>query len=139
MSTNIFIDKSLKPTEHDLSEILGASYKYWNEIKKSLRNEYGDLVKEWKYYGQKYGWSLKLFYKKRNLFFFTVYGKYFRIGFVFSDKAVSAIEKSDLPKSMIEELRVAKKYVEGRGLSIEVKKRSDVKNIIKLVSIKINN
>jgi len=139
MSNNIFIDKSYKPTEQDLSKQLGASYKYWEEIKKSLRDEYGDLVEEWKYYGQKYGWSLKLFYKKRNLFFFTVYEKYFRIGFTFGDKAVSAIEKSDLPKNVIEELRNAKKYVEGRGLRIEVKKRSYVDNIVKLVDIKINN
>ena len=139
MSANIFNDKSHKPTEQDLSEKLGSTNKYWEEIKKSLCEEYGDLVEEWKYYGQKYGWSLKLFYKKRNLFFFTVYGKYFRMGFTFGDKAVSAIEKSDLPKSIIEELRKTKKYVEGRGLRIEVKKRSDVKNIIKLVGFKINN
>ena len=139
MSANIFNDKSHKPTEQDLSEKLGSSIKLWEEIKISLNDEYGQLVEEWKYYGQKYGWALKLFYKKRNLFFFTVYGKYFRMGFTFGDKAVSAIEKSDLPKSIIEELRKTKKYVEGRGLRIEVKKRSDVKNIIKLVGFKINN
>ena len=139
MADNIFTDKSYQPTEKDLSEKLGTTYKFWEEIKNSLDDEYGELVEEWKYYGQKYGWSLKLFYKKRNLFFFTVYEKYFQIGFIFGDKAVSAIEKSGLPKSVIEELKNAKKYVEGRGLRIEVKKQSDVKNIIKLVGFKINN
>lgn len=139
MSVNIFTDKLHKPTEQELTENLGTSYKLWEEIRKSLNDEYGQLTEEWKYYGHKYGWSLKLFYKKRNLFFFTVYGKYFQMGFTFGDKAVSAIEKSDLPKSIIEELKNAKKYVEGRGLRIEVKRRSDVKNIIKLVGFKINN
>jgi len=139
MSANIFTDKSHEPTEQDLSENLGPTYKLWEEIKKSLSDEYGHLAEEWKYYGQKYGWSLKLFYKKRNLFFFTVYGKYFRMGFTFGDKAVSAIEKSDLPKSIIEELKNAKKYVEGRGVRIEVKRQSDVENIIRLVGFKINN
>lgn len=139
MASNLFSDKSIKLNNQKLAETLGASYKYWEEIKKSLRDEYGELVEEWKYYGQKYGWSLKLLYKKRNLFFFTVYEKYFRIGFTFGDKAVSVIEKSDLPKDMIEELKNAKKYVEGRGLRIEVKKPGDVINIVKLVGIKINN
>src|SRR3989339_714231 len=139
MSANIFTDKLHKPTEQDLSEKLGSSYKLWEEIKNSLNDEYGKLVEERKYYGQKYGWSLKLFYKKRNLFFFTVYEKHFRMGFTFGDKAVSAITESDLPDKIIEELKSAKKYVEGRGLRIEVKKRSDVKNIIKLVGFKINN
>ena len=139
MSVNIFIDKSHKHTEKDLSEKLGSSYKLWEEIKNSLNEEYGKVVEEWKYYGQKYGWTLKLFYKKRNLFFFSTYENYFLIGFIFGEKAVSAIKKSDLPKSIIEELMRAKKYVEGRGLRIEVKKRSDVKNVIKLVGFKINN
>jgi large subunit ribosomal protein L31 len=33
----------------------------------------------------------------------------------------------------------AKKYVEGRGLRLEIRKRSDAENIKKLVAIKINN
>ena len=76
---------------------------------------------------------------QKEKFFFTVYEKYFRIGFTFGDKAVTAIEKSELPKSIIDELKNAKKYVEGRGLRIEVKKQSDVKIIVKLVGFKINN
>ena len=123
MSENVFTDKSVKPNDLLLSEVLGTKYKYWDEIRTSLRNSYEGLIEEWKYYGQKYGWSLKLLLKKRNLFFFTAYKKYFIIGFVFGDKAVSIIEKSDLPKNMIDELKNAKKYAEGRGLRVEIKKR----------------
>lgn len=139
MEERIFCDKLVKPNNQKLSEALGVSYKYWKEIKSSLHEEYGTLIEEWKFYGKKIGWTLKLLYKKRNLFFMAPYNKYFRIAFVFGDKAVSVIEKSDLPKTMIQELMNAKKYVEGRGLRIEVKKRGDIKYISKLVSIKINN
>jgi hypothetical protein len=139
MANRMFIDKSNKPDKQSLSKALGATYKYWEEIRESLDNEYEGLVEEWKYYGQKSGWTLKLLYKKRNLFFFAPYDTYFIIAFVFGDKAVAAIEKSDLPKAMIEELVNAKKYVEGRGLRIEVKTRNDIEHIKKLVEIKINN
>lgn len=139
MTSNIFIDKSKKPDAQELRKALGTSYKYWEELKNSLVAEHGELIEEWKYYGQKIGWTLKLFYKKRNLFFFTAGDKYFRISFVFGDKAVAEIEKSDLPTKMIDELKSAKKYVEGRGLRIEIKKRGDVDNVKKLVAIKINN
>ena len=97
MLNNIFIDKSVKPDNQKLSKALGTSYKCWEEIKNSLTNEYGELIKEWKYYGQKIGWTLKLLLKKRNLFFLAAYDKYFRIAFIFGDKAVSVIEQSDLP------------------------------------------
>ena len=101
MQEHFFIDKSIKPDNQKLSKALGASYKYWEEIKKSLTDEYGELIEEWKYYGQKMGWTLKLLLKKRNLFFFAAYDKYFRIAFVFGDKAVAVIEKSDLPKNLM--------------------------------------
>ncbi len=139
MTENVFTDKEVKPNDQLLAEALGNTYKYWVEIKTSLKKEYGDLTEEWKCYGSKYGWSLKMFYKKRNLFFFTAYNKYFGIGFVFGDKAVSAVEKSDLPKQLIEELKSAKKYAEGRGLRLEIKKQGDIKNILKLVEIKTKN
>ena len=83
-------------------------------------------IEEWKYYGPKSGWTLKTLRKKRNLFFFTPHQGYFRIAFVFGDRAVAEILISDLPKAMIEEVKNAKKYAEGRGIRIDVKTRRDV-------------
>jgi hypothetical protein len=55
------------------------------------------------------------------------------------DKAVSAVEKSDLPKDMISALKNARKYIEGRGLRVEVKSASDVENVKMLIDIKVKN
>jgi hypothetical protein len=131
--------KSVKPTNRMLSEVLGESYKYWEAIQNFLEEEYGNVIEEWKYYGQKYGWSLKLLQKKRNLFFFIPHEKSFVIGFVFGDKAVSVIEKSKLPKKTIEEIKNAKKYMEGRGLRIEIKSQKEVEIIKILIKIKVDN
>ena len=137
--SSVFIDKNVKPDNQMLAQVLGTSYKLWEKIKSSLTNDYGKLDEDWKYYGQKIGWTLKLLYKKRNLFFLTPYEKYFQIAFVFGDKAVAVIEQSDLPLSIIDEIKNARKYVEGRGLRIAVKKQSDVRIVLKLTEIKINN
>ena len=136
---SIFIDKSVKPNNEMLSEVLGRSYHYWEEIKKSLQDHHGKLTEECKFYGSSSGWTLKLLLKKRNLFFFAPCPKYFRIAFIFGNRGVDAVEASDLPARLIEELKSAKRYAEGRGLRIEVKKKTDVKNIIKLAAIKVSN
>jgi signal transduction histidine kinase len=52
---------------------------------------------------------------------------------------VSAVQSSDLPQAIKEELKNARKYTEGRGLRIDVKSAKDVKNIQKLVQIKVKN
>ena len=50
---SIFLDKSVKPNDDMLSRALGHSYKYWEEIKTSLRSQYSPLTEEWKFYGAK--------------------------------------------------------------------------------------
>ena len=134
---SVFLDKSKQPTEKLMAAALGISYKYWKELESTLERLHGPLVQEWKYYGKSSGWTLKLLSKKRNLFFFAPYEKFFRIAFVFGDKAVSAIEQSDLPSNLVREVVEAKKYAEGRGLRIDVRKRSSIADIVKLVGIKL--
>jgi Protein of unknown function (DUF3788) len=136
---SIFLDKSVKPNDAMLSHALGRSYKYWEEIKTSLCSQYGPLTEEWKFYGANSGWTLKLLRKKRNLFFLAPCEKYFRIAFIFGEKAVHEVEASTLPPTMIQELKNAKRYVEGRGLRLEVRRKADVKNIVTLTAIKVNN
>ena len=139
MAASIFDDKTKKPTPQRLARVLGESNGLWKEIKKHLKAEYGELTEDWKFYGQKSGWILKTLRKKRNLFFFIPLEGSFKVSFVFGDKAVAAAEKSDLPKDLIETLKNARKYAEGRGLQIEVESPTDVENIKKLVEIKVNN
>ncbi len=139
MSEIIFGDKSNKPGENDLKKVLGPAAVLWHNIEDFIRNEIGETKGEWKFYMKKTGWQLKTMLKKRNLFFFTPYKDYFRTTFIFGDKAVEIIEQSDLPEMIIETLRDARKYMEGRGLSIEIHNHQDVENVKKLIKIKVNN
>jgi hypothetical protein len=139
MSVSVFEDKDTMPDDKMLAKALVKSNRLWQEIKKHLKAEYGELIEEWKFYGQKSGWILKTLRKKRNLFFFIPHKGSFEISFVFGDKAVAAVENSDLPKVLITELKNARKYAEGRGLRIDVKNSADVKHVKKLVEIKVNN
>ena len=58
---------------------------------------------------------------------------------VFGDKAVSVVDRSDLPDVIKSTLRNARKYAEGRGIPIDVRLAEDVENVKRLVDIKIEN
>lgn len=138
MSANTFIDKLAKPDDQALVRALGKTYPLWGEIEEYVATVHGESTEGWKYYGPKSGRTLKTLRKKRNLFFFTPYQGYFRIAFVFGDRTVAEILKSDMPKAVIEEVKNAKKYAEG-GLRVEVKTRRDVESVKKLIAIKVMN
>jgi hypothetical protein len=133
------LDKSKQPDDEVLKAVLGNTFKLWNEIKSGIVREFGTVTEEWKFYGAKSGWTMKLLLKKRNLFFLIPEEGFFITGFVFGDKAVAEIEKSGLPDALITDLVQAKKYAEGRGLRMEVKDKKAVNNVLKLVAIKLNN
>jgi hypothetical protein len=139
MSASVFNAKSVKPDSKALMKAIGKTAGHWKKIMSNLENDYGELIEDWKYYGQKTGWLLKILRKKRNLFFCIPLKGSFRIAFVFGGKAVSAVLSSDLSKAIKMELKNARKYAEGRGLRIDVKSATDVENIRKLVEIKVKN
>ncbi len=139
MSEVIFNDKSLLPNNDLLTEKLGKSFRYWNEIREHVKSNYGNIREEWKFYGKKYGWQLKTFLKKRNLFFLIPYESYFKIVFVFGDKAVEEIKESKVSEELKEVVINAKKYLEGRGLSIDIKNKKYISEVEALLEIKINN
>jgi hypothetical protein len=72
MAASVFEDKANIPDDKMLAKALGKSHRLWQEIKKHLKAEYGELIEDWKFYGGKSGWILKTLRKKRNLFFFIL-------------------------------------------------------------------
>ncbi len=139
MSENAFNDKSVVPDGSKVLKALGRTGKLWLEIRRHVQEKYAPAIEEWKYYGPKSGWTMKLISKQRNLFFFTASEGGFRLAFVFGDKAVEQIEKSDLPKNIIDEVRNTTKYVEGRGLLLEVKDEKTVAAVKTLIKIKVES
>ena len=139
MSPSIFNDKSTKPDDRLLAEILGATSPFLEQLREHFKQNYDDIHEEWKFYGQKYGWQLKLIQKKRTILYVIPSESCFRITFVLGDRAVEAVEKRGLPETIKETLRNARKYMEGRGIQVEVKGPEDVKIVEKLAQIKMNN
>lgn len=139
MEEKFFTEKSEQPEENDLKNLLGTNYKLWVDLIRFVETNFDTPTTEWKFYGKKSGWVQKLFLKKRNLLFFVPYENFFRIGMVFGEKAVAEITKSGLPKEIIEEIQNTKKYAEGRGIRIDVKNKSSLESVKKLIQIKVMN
>ena len=139
MALSLFDDKTKQPTKQMLAKALGKRYQLWTDIAQYVVEKYPKAIEEWKYYGVKYGWSLRLKDRKRNIIYMGPRDGFFMVAFGFGDKGVDAVQDSSLPKSIKDELRNARKYVEGRGIRLQVRNKTDVTNIKTLVDIKLAN
>lgn len=134
---SIFQDKAVEPTETNLTEKLGPAFKLWNRLRQLVMEKYPGGLAEWNYSGKKYGWSYRIKDKKRAIIYFLPRDKYFKVAFVFGEKATKAVLDSDIAPSIKKELKQAKKYAEGRGIRIDITSTSIIPDIEKLVEIKL--
>lgn len=135
----LFLDKSHIPTSGDIADALSDAYVLWVEINREISAKYGDVIPGWKFYDKKSGWTMKNMLKNRNLFFFKPHRSHFTLTFIFGDRAVEEIERSAISEKIKAELRTAKRYMEGRGLTIKVMDNIILQDIYKLIDIKLKH
>jgi hypothetical protein len=138
MPTEFFDKKENVPTFEHLEEVLQESYKVFKQLTDYISDSYGDLSPCWKFYSPKYGWTLKMLLKKRNLFFITPDKEKFYIAFVFGDNAVEVVNQSQISERIKNDLNNARKYAEGRGVRLEIMDQSQLEDLKALADIKIN-
>lgn len=136
---SIFPDKTITPTDNELVEKLGSTYKLWAQLQDFVLSKYPNGLSEWNYPGKKYGWSFRIKDKKRAIIYLLPRDKYFKVAFVFGQKATDIVMTSDISSEIKTELMQARKYVEGRGISIDIKSELRIPDVKKLVEIKLAN
>ena len=137
---NAFLGKPDPPTQADVLAALGPSALLWSRLIDEITADAGNITQEWKGIAvKKYGWSLRLKQKSRNIIYLTPCNGSFRIAFVLGDRAVKAANQAHLPKKVVEALAAAPKYPEGTGLRLAVHSAGDLPAIRKLAQIKLEN
>lgn len=136
---SIFIDKNEVPTEEQLCDALGETYPFWQFITSQALVLHPEATTLWHYSGEKFGWSFRISDTKRVLIYLLPRDRFFKVAFVFSQKATDAVLKSDIADSIKNELMAAKPNAEGRGIRIAITNESQINDIKQLISIKISN
>lgn len=136
---SVFTDSTLSPTTSKLKEALGSTYPLWEEISDYTLKVTKGLVGEWKFSGPKFGWSFRISDKRRVIIYLLPRDQYFKVAFVFGQKATDRILEGKFDEEIKAELQAAKVYAEGRGLRIDVRDKAKISDIFGLINVKISS
>ena len=136
---SIFMDKNIQPDDKDLAMALGKTFTLWTELGNYVLSRYDKAHTQWSYPGAKHGWSLRIKDSKRAIIYLLPRDQYFKVAFVFGQKATDTILKSDISPKIKSALKAAKVYREGRGIRIDIKRKDDLDAIRFLVDVKLAN
>lgn len=97
---SVFQDESAKPTDKDLAAKLDVAYDFWKQIHRTVLNKYPRGLAEWNYPGNKYGWNFRIKDNKRAIVYLLPRDKYFKVAFVFGQKATDEVLKSKVASAI---------------------------------------
>jgi hypothetical protein len=139
MAYSAFADKTHKPHDAKLPDVLGESIDLWRDLVSALENEFDPVASDWVFSGRKWGWALRLKQKKRAILYLTPTDGFFRVGMALGEKATTAAHDVGLPRPILELINGAQKYAEGRGVRMDIHNREDVEGTLQLARVKMAN
>ena len=129
-------DKNIVPTDDLIFSVIGDKKQLWQRIMQYVSGSYSNVTGTWNYYNDGKQWLFKLTQKKKTLFWAGLVDETLKVTFLFTEKAQPVIEASQLPPSLKDEFRNAKKYGLIKSVSIFLNEPGDAYNVITLVSLK---
>ena len=130
-------DPTITPDNELVFSMIGEKRVYWQQIMEHLYLNHKDISEVWRFYKDGKSWLFRTLKKKNTIFWVAVLKDTFRVGFYFGDKAEPMIMQSDLPESIKDDFKIAKRYNTIRAISVTISDSSDVDHVIKLIELKL--
>ncbi len=137
MSPSAFLNRQAPPDRAQLETVLRGATGAWDELRAGIASTFAPLAEKWSYSGKSYGWLLQLRRGDRTVLNLVPCPGYFVASLALNERGHDEALRSGLPDSVLEILRDAPVYVEGRAVRVEVRGRDQLASIMKLASLRM--
>ena len=136
METQLLREQDVFPEKEVLKKAIGDSYLIFEELMERITApEYG-LVANWNFYKDGKAWLNKVCYKKKTIFWLSVWDKSFKTGFYFSEKNCSGIAELGIEKSIKESFYSNKPIGRLMPLTILINRKDQIHDVLKIIEYK---
>ena len=136
METPLLRDPGTPPSDEILKGVLKGSYSAYEETIKTITGpEYG-LMPQWNYYKDGKAWLCKVCYKKKTVFWLSVWEGYFKTAFYFVERYCPGIDKLVIDESIKEDFKTKKPFGTMFPLVIKISKKDQIKDLLKVIEYK---
>jgi hypothetical protein len=136
METPVLKDPAISPTAKVLETTLGKSYPAFEELMNIVESDQFSLTPQWNYYNDGKARFCKVQYKKKTVFWLSVWDKYFKMGFYFTEKNCKGIFGLDIDESIKKAFKEHKPVGKLLPLVLEITKKPQLKDALKIVEYK---
>jgi hypothetical protein len=136
MSKGFFTDKTFRPAEKDIENILGEAGNNWDSIILHLTSEL-NLKGVFRFYGVNYGWALRFIKSGKSIIALYPDKNCFMVQIILNNKQVDAALSENLNKQILKLIREKEAIHEGKWIYLRIDKLTVLEDIFKLINIRI--
>jgi hypothetical protein len=136
MEKPLLNDPGTPPSEDLLKGLLKSVYPVYEEMLEVITGaEYG-LVPQWNYYNDGKAWLCKVGFKKKTVFWLSVWDGYFKAGFYFVERHCPGVLELDIDDSIKEEFKSKKPFGTLFPLTLEMRRKDQIKDLLAVIGYK---
>ena len=138
METHVLRDQQIYPSKEVIENALGDSYLAFKALTEELSDGRQELTMEWRYYKDGHAWLCKVCHKKKTIFWLSVWDKYFKTTFYFTEKTAPGISELNIKEEVKEILSRSKPTGKLIPLTISIKEKEQMADLLKIVEYKMS-
>lgn len=136
MEKPLLNDPLLFPSDSVLQNVLGNSFSAYKYLVEIISGNGYQLVPEWRYYKDGKAWLCKACYKKKTIFWLSVWDQFCKVGFYFTEKNSNGIAELTIGEKIKEDFFTGSPIGKLIPLVIELREKEQIIDVIKLVEYK---
>jgi hypothetical protein len=136
MEKPLLNDPGIPPSEDLLKNVLKTSYPAYKEMLEVITGEGYGLVPQWHYYKDGKAWLCKVGFKKKTVFWLSVWDRYFKAGFYFLERHCPGVLELDIDESIREEFKSKKPFGTLFPLAIKITSKEQIKDLLAVIEYK---
>lgn len=137
METLLLREQHVSPTKEVIKNALGDSYLVYEKLIEIITDTNYGLVTIWNYYKDGKAWLCKVCYKKKTIFWLSVWDKFFKTAFYFTEKHRLGIAELDIEEKIKEDFSRKKTIGKLIPLVINMEREEQIKDVIKVIEYKM--
>jgi hypothetical protein len=134
LETHLLRDQQVYPTEDVLRNAMGESYAAFEELMDNAINN--GLAVEWHYYNDGKAWLCKAIFKKKTIFWLSVWEKSFKTSFFFSEKNSFGVADLDIEETIKKSFQHSQPIGRLFPLIIHIFRREQIPDVLKIMEYK---
>lgn len=137
METQLLRDQQIYPDENVLMSALSNSFHAWKELNSILSSDKYRFDFQWHYYNDGKAWLCKVVNKKKTVFWLSIWDKFFKISFFFTEKNASGIYILEIDKQIKEYFKNSRPIGKLVPLVVNVESKKQINDLLIIIGYKV--